>query len=149
MQQQSHLETPVITLIEITKNLTSILNEEMDYLKNNRPAEIEQFQKRKNILTASYHKELNDIKLNGGLASAGGGDIVRSLKRESRLFQTTLEKHHRYIKAKKNISEQMFKEIGKEITNQNGGGSKYGRDARMDTNSLAGKTTSLAINKTI
>jgi len=149
MQQQSHHQVPVLTLIEITKNLTSILHEEMDCLKNNRPAEIKQFQKRKNILTASYHKELNDIKLNGGLASAGSGEVVRSLKRESRHFQTTLEKHHRYMKAKKNLSEQMIKEISIEITNQNGHGSKYGRDAKISSSSAAGNTTSMAINQTI
>ena len=54
-------ETPVQTLIEITKNLTSILIEEMECLNNQRPVEITKFQKQKNVLTASYHKELNDI----------------------------------------------------------------------------------------
>lgn len=149
MQQQSHHEAPVLTLIEITKSLTSILNEEMTCLKSNRPAEIKKFQKRKNILTASYHKELNDIKLNGGLSSAGGGEIVRTLKRESRQFQTTLEKHHRYIKAKKTLSEQMIKDISVEVSNQNGNGSKYGRDARMTVKPSVNTTPSLAINKTI
>tara|TARA_R110002096_G_scaffold435927_1_gene664290 strand:- start:58409 stop:58858 length:450 start_codon:yes stop_codon:yes gene_type:complete len=149
MQQPSHHESPVLTLIEITKSLTSILDEEMACLKNNRPAEIEKFQKRKNVLTASYHKELNDIKLNGGLASAGSGEIVRTLKRESRQFQTTLEKHHRYVKAKKNLSEQMIKDISVEVANQNGNGSKYGRDAKMTSRSSASTTTSLAINRTI
>ena len=149
MQNLAHQETPVITLIEITKNLTEILNEEMECLKNHRPAEIKKFQKRKNILTASYHKELNDIKLNGGLAFAGSGEIVRTLKRESRHFQTTLEKHHRFIKAKKNLSEQMIKDISIEVANQNGANSKYGRDAKINNNTLAASTTSLAINTTI
>lgn len=149
MQQLPHQETPVLTLIEITKNLTSILNEEMECLKNNRPTEIEKFQKQKNVLTASYHKELNDIKLNGGLASAGSGEVVRTLKRESRLFQTVLEKHHRYIKAKKKLSEQMIQDISVEVSNQNGGGNKYGRDAKMATKSAASKTISLTLNKTI
>lgn len=149
MQNLAHQEAPVVTLIEITKNLTAILNEEMECLKSHRPVEIKKFQKRKNVLTASYHKELNDIKLNGGLASAGSGEVVRTLKRESRHFQTTLEKHHRFIKAKKNLSEQMIKDISIEVANQNGANSKYGRDARIEKNTLAGNTTTLAINKTI
>ncbi|HRW30466.1 MAG: hypothetical protein KDF58_08340 [Alphaproteobacteria bacterium] len=149
MQNQSHNEAPVVTLIEITKSLTSILKEEMDCLKSSRPSEIAKFQKQKNILTASYQKELNDIKLNGGLASAGSGNIVRTLKIESREFQKTLEKHHRFIKAKKNLSEQMIKDISAEITSQSGRGHKYGRDAKMSSTSTEAKTTSLAINQTI
>lgn len=149
MQNLAHHEAPVVTLIEITKNLTAILNEEMECLKNHRPAEIKKFQKRKNVLTASYHKELNDIKLNGGLASAGSGEIVRTLKQESRHFQTTLEKHHRYIKAKKNLSERMIKDISIEVANQNGANSSYGRNARIENNTVAGNTTTLSINRTI
>lgn len=149
MQQLPKQETPVLTLIEITKNLTSILKEEMDALENHRPVQLEQYQKEKNILTASYQKELNDIKLNGGLASAGSGDVVRTLKKESRLFQSTLEKHHRYIKAKKTLSERMIMDISAEVANQNGANSKYGRDAKMAPRSAANKTTSLAINQTI
>ena len=149
MQETSSYESPVNNLIEITKNLTVILNEEMDFLKGGRPAEIEKFQKRKNILSASYQKELNAIKLNGGLASAGNGEIVRNLKRESRHFQTTLEKHHRFIKAKKNLSEQMIKDISLEVANQKGASSKYGRDAKLSRNSTESNTTSMAINKTI
>lgn len=149
MQQLLPQETPVLTLIEITKDLTSILNEEMECLKKNRPTEIEKFQKQKNILTASYHKELNDIKLNGGLASAGSGETVRTLKRESRLFQTVLEKHHRFIKAKKKLSEKMFQDISLAVSNQNDSGSKYGRDAKMTSKSAASKTISLTLNKTI
>lgn len=149
MQQLTKQETPVLTLIEITKSLTSILNEEMESLENHRPIQLEQYQKKKNLLTASYQKELNDIKLNGGLASAGSGDIVRILKKESRVFQTTLEKHHRYIKAKKYLSERMIMDISAEVANQNGANSKYGRDAKIAPRSSANKTTSLAINQTI
>ena len=148
-QLEQHQETPVITLIEITKQLTAIINEEMECLKTDRPQEIEKFQKRKNILTASYHKELNDIKLNGGLASAGSGEVVRMLKTESRQFQDTLQKHTRFIKAKKILSEQMIKDISDEVANQNGRSSKYGPNAKMADKSLANNTTSLAINKTI
>lgn len=142
-------EAPVETLIEITKNLTAILNDEMDCLNEHRPAEISKFQKQKNILTASYHKELNDIKLNGGLASAGNGDIVRTLKRESREFQKTLEKHHRFIKARKTLSERMIQDISEEVVKQKGPANKYGSDARLSQKSPATGTTSLAINKTI
>lgn len=142
-------EAPVETLIEITKNLTAILNDEMDCLNTQRPAEINKFQKQKNILTASYHKELNDIKLNGGLASAGNGDIVRQLKRESREFQKTLEKHHRFIKARKTLSERMIQDISEEVIKQKSSANKYGSDARMSQKSPMTGTTSLAINKTI
>ncbi len=149
MQKTNSQETPVINLIEITKDLTAILNEEMDCLKTQRPFEIKKFQKRKNILSASYQKELNNIKINGGLASAGSGEIVRRLKKESREFQLTLEKHHRFIKAKKNLSERMIQEISIEVANQNGSNSKYGRDAKISPTSINNKTTSLAINETI
>lgn len=142
-------EAPVASLIEITKNLTAILNEEMVCLNEHRPAEIRKFQKQKNVLTASYHKELNDIKLNGGLASAGNGDIVRQLKRESREFQKTLEKHHRFIKARKTLSEQMIQDISEEVVRQKGTANKYGSDAKMSQKSDLSGTTSLAINQTI
>ena len=149
MQQNSNYEAPVLNLIDITKNLTAILNEEMDFLKENRPAEVEKIQQRKNSLTASYQKEMNTIKINGGLASAGNGEVVRRLKKESRDFQKTLEKHHRFIKAKKNLSERMIQDISREVANQSGSSSKYGRDAKISKTSAAGKTTSLAVNKTI
>ena len=149
MEQPTHQQTPVLTLIDITKQLTAILNDEMECLKSSRPAEIEKFQKRKNILTASYHKELNDIKLNGGLASAGNGEIVRDLKKESREFQKTLERHNAFVKAKKNLSERMIQEISKEVSSRNGANSKYGRDAKMANHTLASKTTTMAINQTI
>lgn len=142
-------EAPVASLIEITKNLTAILNEEMVCLNEHRPAEISKFQKQKNVLTASYHKELNDIKLNGGLASAGNGDIVRQLKRESREFQKTLEKHHRFIKARKTLSEQMIQDISEEVVRQKGTANKYGSDAKISQKSDVSGTTSLAINQTI
>lgn len=149
MQQSAQQEAPVLNLIDITKQLTSILGEEMEFLKSERPKEIEKFHKRKSILTASYHKELNDIKLNGGFASAGSGEIVRILKNESRQFQITLEKHHRFIKARKKLSENMIKDISEEVVKQNGRSGKYGRDAKMANNSLDCRTTTLAINKTI
>ncbi len=149
MQQNNQYETPVLNLIEITKSLTAILHDEMDHLKNSRPAEIVQFQKRKSALSASYQKELNSIKLNGGLASAGKGDIVRKLKKESRVFQTALEKHHRFLKAKKNLSEQMIQDISREVANQNGSSNKYGSDAKMSQKSASSKTTSMAVNETI
>lgn len=148
-QELPEQQTPVLTLIDITKQLTSILNDEMECLKTSRPSEIEQFQKRKNILTASYHKELNDIKLNGGLASAGSGEVVRNLKKESREFQKTLERHHAFVKAKKNLSERMIKEISMEISARNGTNSKYGSDAKMANHSLSSKTVTMAINQTI
>lgn len=149
MQQLNSYEEPVLNLIDITKSLTAILHEEMGFLKDNRPAEVEQIQKRKNSLTASYQKELGAIKINGGLASAGNGDVVRKLKQESRIFQKTLEKHHRFIKAKKNLSEQMIKDISREVSSQSGPSSKYGSDAKITRKSAASKTTSLAVNKTI
>ncbi len=49
MQQSTHQEIPVITLIEITKELTSIMNEEMECLKTQRPSEIKKYQKRKGL----------------------------------------------------------------------------------------------------
>ena len=149
MQQQTGYDTPVLSLIDITKSLTALLEEELECLKTRRPSELAQYQERKNTLSASYQKELANIKMNGGLASAGNGEIVRQLKQESRIFQKTLEKHHRFLKAKKNLSEQMIQDISQEVTNQVGSSSKYGRDAKISNKSAAGKTTSLAINETI
>lgn len=149
MEQSADQQTPALTLIDITKQLTSILNDEMDCLKTSRPTEIEKFQKRKNILTASYYKELNDIKLNGGLATTGSGEVVRDLKKESREFQKTLKRHHAFVKAKKNLSERMIKEISLEISARNGTNNKYGKDAKMANHSLSSKTTTMAINQTI
>lgn len=149
MQHAEQQEAPVISLIQITKDLTSIINEEMDYLKTNRPAKIKQFQKQKNILTASYHKELNHIKLNGGLASSGNGEIVRNLKKESRIFQNTLQKHTRFIKAKKILSEQMIRNISEEVANQKGVNSKYGPNAKMERSKSVNNSISIAINKSI
>lgn len=149
MEQAIEQISPIHTLIDITKELTSIINEEIECLKKYRPSEIEKFQQRKNILTASYHKELNDIKSNGGLASAGNGEIVRTLKKESRFFQDALTTHHRFIKAKKKLSEQMIQDISMEVSSQNGSLNKYGPNAQIAKKSLAQNTTSLAINKTI
>ncbi|MCC3860805.1 hypothetical protein [Pseudemcibacter aquimaris] len=148
-EQLTHEHNPVSTLIEITKQLTSVLNEEMECLKSKRPSEIKDLQERKNILTASYYKEMNTIKSNGGLASAGNGEIVRTLKKVSRFFQETLERHTRYIKAKKELTENMIKEISEEISKKNGTNTKYGRNAKMANNSVASRTTTMAINQTV
>ena len=149
MQDLSSEKGSVSTLIEITKQLTSIINEELNCLKTSRPAEIINFQDRKSILTASYNKELNNIKLNGGLSAAGNGEAIRSLKKESREFQTVLEKHSRIIKAKKNLSERMVQEITNEVANQNGANNKYGPNAKMTETSFKYNTPSLAVNRTI
>lgn len=142
-------ETPVTALIAVTKNLTAILNDEIDCLNNKRPAELSHYQKEKKVLMASYNKELNDIKLNGGLAAAGNADIIRQLKRESREFQKTLEKHHRIIKARKTLSERMIQDISEEIIRQKGSANKYGNDAKIAQKSLMSDTASMAINETI
>ncbi len=145
---QNH-ETPITALIAVTKNLTAILNDEIDCLNNKRPSELSHYQKEKKVLMASYNKELNDIKLNGGLAAAGNADIIRQLKRESREFQKTLEKHHRIIKARKTLSERMIQDISAEIIRQKGSANKYGNDAKIAQKSLMSDTASMAINKTI
>lgn len=149
MEQIIQTISPIHTLIDITKELTAIIKVEIECLKKFRPSEIVKFQERKNILTASYQKELNDIKINGGLASAGNGEVVRKLKAESRFFQEALKEHHRFIKAKKKLSEQMIQDISMEVSAQNGSHNKYGPNAQMAKKSLAQNTVSLAINKTI
>lgn len=148
-EQMTQGYNPVSTLIEITKQLTAVLNEEMERLKTERPSELKELQDRKNVLTASYYKEMNTIKTNGGLASAGSGEIIRNLKKVSRFFQETLERHARFIKAKKELSENMIKEISEEVSKKNGTNTKYGRNAKMANNSVASRTTTMAINQTI
>ena len=118
----------------------------MDLLKAKRPSELKKLMPLKNQLMASYNKEISELSARGGLQTIGNGDIIRTLKKETRLFQAALTQHSRLIKALKSISENMITAIGNEVIKAQNQSSRYGADG---SKSARKAPTSISLNQTI
>lgn len=149
IQVQSNTASHVSTLVQITRELTGLVNKETAQLQQRRPSDTLEFQERKLNLSAAYDREIKIIGQNGGLKATGSGEIVRHLKKETRIFQTALKRHGQLVKALKTVSENMIQAIGDEVGRQQASSRNYGADAKISNYKSAGATTTLALNKTV
>ena len=133
-------------LIQIIQDLTRLISEEIDLLKSRRPSELNRLMPLKNQLMASYNKEISELNARGGLQSVGNGEILRTLKKETRLFQAVLTQHTRLVKALKTISENMIAAIGNEVVKTQNQSSRYGANGAKSNRKTP---TSISLNQTI
>ncbi len=133
-------------LIHVTRELTNIISEEITLLKTNRPKDVEKLLPRKNQLMASYHKEMTELSVRGGLPAMGNGAAIRDLKHVSRKFQSVLTRHTRLVKTLKQISENMIQAISEEVVRNQNQASRYGADGTRSTNK---SPTSISLNQTV
>jgi len=133
-------------LIQTTKDLTKVISDEITLLQTNRPKEMEKLLPLKNQLMAAYHKEMSELGARGGLPASGNGTAARSLKQESRLFQTVLTQHTRLIKSLKTISENMIQAISHEVIKTQNQATRYGANGAQPVNK---SPTSITLNQTI
>ncbi len=133
-------------LIHVTRELTHIISEEITLLKTNRPKDVEKLLPHKNQLMASYHKEMTELSVRGGLPAMGNGSAIRDLKHVSREFQSVLTRHTRLVKTLKQISENMIQAISDEVVRSQNQASRYGADGTRSTNK---SPTSISLNQTV
>jgi len=133
-------------LIETIKGLSAVISEEIALLKTSRPTELEKLMPLKKQLLATYYKEMGDVNSRGGLQASGNGLAIRTLKKESRIFQAVLTQHERLLKALKAISENMIKAISDDVIKNQNQTSRYGADGSRP---LRKSATSLSLNQTI
>ena len=143
MVNNQNLLTPLIYTI---KELTKIISEEIALLKTRRPKEVEKLLPLKNKLIAAYQQEMSDLKARGGLQVSGSGSAIRTLKQESRVFQSVLTQHKRLIKALKHISENMIKTISDEVVRSQNPTTRY--DAH-GSRQIKRAPISISLNQTI
>ncbi|MCF6216531.1 MAG: hypothetical protein L3J58_10210 [Emcibacter sp.] len=136
----------LVPLIQTTKDLTKVISDEIILLQTNRPKEMEKLLPLKNQLMAAYHKEMSELGARGGLPASGNGTAVRSLKQESRLFQTVLTRHTRLVKSLKTISENMIQAISHEVIKTQNKAARYGANGTQSVNK---SPTSITLNQTI
>ncbi|WP_417317882.1 hypothetical protein [Emcibacter sp.] len=139
----------ISSLIETTRELTSVIRQEIALLKDKRPAEIQPLNEVKNRLMDSYRQHMEALNRNGGFKAAGNGEIVRQFKKENETFRDVLKQHKSTLYALKTISESMIKAIGEEVARQASQSSGYGANAQMQSAKGSKTPTTLTLNKTI
>ncbi len=144
--ETSENDSLLAPLIQTTKDLTKVISDEIILLQTNRPKEMEKLLPLKNQLMAAYHKEMSELGARGGLPASGNGTAVRSLKQESRLFQTVLTRHTRLVKSLKTISEKMIQAISHEVIKTQNQAARYGANGAQSVNK---SPTSITLNQTI
>ncbi|MFC7050494.1 hypothetical protein [Emcibacter nanhaiensis] len=139
----------ISSLIETTRELTSVIRQEMNLLKEKRPAEIKSLNETKNGLLTAYQEKLEQLNRNGGFKAAGTGEIVRRFKKEHETFQSVLKQHKSLLFSLKTVSEKMIKVIGDEVALQSAPSQAYGANAKIQSPRGSKTPTTLTLNKTI
>jgi|GEM_PF-6090729 len=139
----------VLSLVELTKELTSVIDQETDYLDQRRPREAEKFHQIKATLAATYQKELNELGSRGGIQAIGKGEALRTLKQETRKFHVALERNSQKLMAMKTVSENIVQTIGDEINRMNAPAQNYGANAQMAGTKTPKNYKPVTLNKTV
>ena len=139
----------VSSLIEITKRLGQVIQQETTLLKQRRPADLLPLQAEKTQLGAAYEEELMIVGKNGAFLTKEAPNEMRELQGVVSHFRTTLDEHGRVLAAAKVVTERMVRNIGEEVARKDRPDEGYSRYARRPNLSRASRPVSLAINQVV
>ena len=111
MTPQSHVND----LIKITSRLIAVLEREVELLRTTRPAEIEDLQQEKTVLTAAYESQAKSLAGRPELLDGVQPVLRTELTQTIDKFQSTLAKNERALRAARDTTHRVLKAIADEI----------------------------------
>jgi hypothetical protein len=139
----------VSSLIEITKRLGQVIQQETTLLKQRRPADLVSLQAEKTQLGAAYEEEITIVGKNGTFLAKEAPNEMRELQGVVSHFRKTLDEHGRILAAAKVVTERMVRNIGEEVARKDRPDEGYSRYARRPSLSRVSRPVSLAINQLV
>ena len=139
----------VTSLIEITKRLDQIIQQETTLLRQRRSADLGPLQAEKTQLGAAYEEELMIVGKNGAFLTKEAPNEMRELQGEVSHFRKTLDEHGRTLAAAKVVTERLVRNIGEEVARKDRPDEGYSRYARRPSLSRVSRPVSLAINQVV
>ena len=139
----------VSSLIEITKRLGQVIQQETTLLKQRRPADLVPLQAEKTQLGTAYEEELMIVGKNGAFLGKEAPNEMRELQGVVSHFRKTLDEHGRVLAAAKVVTERMVRNIGEEVARKDRPDEGYSRYARRPNLSRGSRPVSLAINQVV
>jgi len=139
----------ISSLIEITKRLAKVIQQETTLLKQRRPADLADLQAEKTQLGAAYEEELTIVGQNSDFLVKEAPQEMQELQKVIAWFRKILDEHGRVLAAAKVVTERMVRNISEEVARKDRPDEGYSRYARKTRLSRASRPVSLAINQVV
>ena len=116
----------IADLLQITRRLTAVLEEEVAILRERKPFEVQALQEEKHALTSAYERQIRAV------GSGDGANEFVSPAQRSELtaatihFRKALKQNERSLRAAKYTSERVLRAIADEVERMRGENSAYG-----------------------
>lgn len=137
--------------IALSASLGSLIRQEIEMLRDRRPAEIAPLLEAKSQLSEQYHLEMSTLRENPSLVEAADKDDIERLKDATFLLHGILDEYRTALNAAKTVSERLVKAIGDEIAAQRRPLKGYGANASYSATDAPGSQAiaSIALNQVI
>jgi DnaJ-domain-containing protein 1 len=139
----------VSALIEITKRLGQVIQQETQLLKQRRPADLVALQAEKTQLGAAYEEELSIVGKNSDFLAKEAPTEMKELQTVVSWFRKILDEHGRVLAAAKVVTERMVRNISEEVARKDRPDAGYSRYAQKPRLSRGSRPVSLAINQVV
>lgn len=121
----------VARLIEVTKSLSVLIDEESTALKNRKIRDAAKLHNEKIRLSNAYAADLGVIKKNPLLVDRVPAEEVKRLKSTISSLSTQLEENRRLLAAARSVSEGLIRSVAKISEKKSTPVTGYGRNATM------------------
>lgn len=119
-------ETLVRRVIEVTRDLTRLVQQQNEILETRRPGELSTLEGERDRLIRDYESMTGMLKADpAGLAAMQGG-LREELSDVTRLFHDTLNAHRRLVQSAKIVTERMVDAVVKEVSKRTAPVASYG-----------------------
>lgn len=129
-------------LIGLTGNLTRVIEQESDYLKNQEPALIETLLEEKLRLSSDYAFDINLLSQSPHVLDQAPAAAVSRLKTNMSTLKERLEDNERLLGTLKDASEEFVKAVASIAARHRQPASAYGKSGAMEA---PAKTTPAAL----
>lgn len=121
----------VARLIEVTKGLSMLIDEETAALKERKIRDAAKLHDKKIKLSNAYAADLSIIKANPLLVDRVPAEEVKKLKSTIGALSTRLEENRRLLAAARSVSEGLIRSVSKISAQKSAPVTGYGRNAAM------------------
>ncbi len=130
--------TRITDFLKITSRLTGVLEREIEMLRAMKPAEIQDLQQDKIVLTAAYEAQVKSLKDHPELLDNLTPALRAELKTVIGTFEKTLVKNEHALRAAKYMTERVLKAIADEVEKKRLENASYSANGQVERTSAAG-----------
>ncbi len=135
-------------LIILTDRLSSLIVQETELLKTNRPSEIQDFRDERAKLSNIYVQEMQLISNNKSLIDGVDKELKLALKEQTSRFREKLDAHGKVLFRVRTVTENMLQSIADEVARKKRMQNGYSHKAEMNGGAAHNPAT-LSLDETI